>query len=242
MTTQPNERPDANQLLLTGGKAPESVDFGQTPPATVAGTLLSGPTSYHAREFDKANPGQGPLRYWPDGNPVYGVFLDLDIPGMGIRRLYVEKLRMTTAIQQAMLRAGVRKVEPGGWLSVMWTGTEAGQGNLPANTYFAEYRPAGTQVPNGNAVLGNGVPAQAPAQWQQGVPGIVNQAPQTTTTYAPPSAPQVPAQPSAPPTPQPTAPQPAPVAQAPAQVLTETIAAAMRNAGLPTDGYVIVPG
>src|SRR3954468_603854 len=65
--TQMTERPDANQLLLTGGKAPEAADFGPTPPATVSGRLLSGPTTYHAREFDKANPGQGPLRYWPDG-------------------------------------------------------------------------------------------------------------------------------------------------------------------------------
>jgi hypothetical protein len=180
--TQMTDRPDANQLLLTGGKAPEAADFGPTPPSTVAGRLLSGPTTYHAREFDKANPGQGPLRYWPDGNPVYGVFLDLEIAGVGVRRLYVEKLRMTTAIQQAMLRAGVQKVEGGGYLSVVWTGTEVGAGALPANTYFAEYTKAENgALPSGNGLLMNGG-QHAPAQWQQGVPGAVNapaQAPQS---------------------------------------------------------------
>jgi hypothetical protein len=240
--TQMTDRPDANQLLLTGGKAPEAADFGPTPPSTVAGRLLSGPTTYHAREFDKANPGQGPLRYWPDGNPVYGVFLDLEIAGVGVRRLYVEKLRMTTAIQQAMLRAGVQKVEGGGFLTVVWTGTEVGAGALPANTYFAEYTKAenGT-LPSGNGLLMNGG-QHAPAQWQQGVPGAVNAPAQAPQSYAPQQyAPQAPQQVQIP-APAPSAAPAVPVAQAPAQVLTETIAAAMRNAGIPTEGYTIVPG
>lgn len=242
MTMQTNDRPDANQLLLTGGKAPEGADFGPTPPGTVAGKVLAGPTTYHAREFDRANPGQGPLRYWPDGNPVYGVYVDLDMPGHGIRRLYIEKLRMTTAIQQAMLRAGAHTVDPGGFLSVTWTGTETGQGNMPANTYYAEYSPPGV-LPPANKILTNGqataqVAHSGPAQWQQGVPGatLPQYVPTQTApapTYAPPPAPPVQPQPamSAPPV-QPPAPQ----------ALTETIAAAMRNAGIPTDGYTIIPG
>jgi hypothetical protein len=232
--TQATDRPDANQLLLTGGKAPEAADFGSNPPGQVAGKVLGGPTTYHAREFDRNNPGQGPLRYWPDNNPVYGVYIDLDT-AQGMRRLYVEKQRMTTAIQQAMLRAHVRGIEIDGYLVVTWTGTETGQGNMPANTYTAEYTPPGAQPP-ANMILSNGgatTPAaqSALAQWQQPAPSATHPgyAPQATQTYSPPTP-----APAAPVAPAPTTPS--------HPVLTETIAAAMRNAGIPTDGYLIVPG
>jgi hypothetical protein len=76
------------------------------------------------------------------------------------------------------------------------------------------------------------LPAAPPAAWQQGVPGVPTPAAYPSLPTVTPNHVQPPAQ---------VMPMAAP-ASAPTNVIPESIAAAMRNAGISVDGYTIVPG
>lgn len=141
---------DHGQDLLMGSKSPTSLTFGKTPGLVKGGKIIDGPTEYHVREYDPSGK-PGALRYFDDGNPIKGVWIDLQTQerdpsnpdDQGVRRLYVDKPRLRYAIRDAILTTGARECERGGDLYVMWTGYEdAGTAN-PAHTYSAQYtRPA----------------------------------------------------------------------------------------------------
>ena len=212
--------PDPNDVLNGGGGAP-SLDMPQ-------GVWVGGPVraakTYHVREYDPNNPGRGALRYFPSGDPIYGVVYDVqtsertDADDDGVRRMFVEKVRQLNAVRDAVAAAGAKGVEIGGTLMMCHTGTERGKGANEANTYAAHYTRPVHAVP--------GAPAAPQPAYQM-----------------PPAQPQVPAYAPQPAYAAPAAVQAVPQPQAPAQpVITETVAAAMRNAGIPTDTYTIVPG
>lgn len=255
--------PDANDLLLSGGRAPEPLKFTQLG-VLIGGRVMSKPKGYHVREYDPRNPGSGAPKFDDNGNPIFGVHVDLDIAGVGIRRLYIDKPRLTTAVRDAMRAAGVQSIELDGALYAAWTGEEASNGGQPAKTWQATYSPPGA-APSPAAILAtNGpvlpaaglatVPASIPAQRQpfdlgavaqQAVAhGFYGQATGATAPPATPAAPVVPASVPVAPAPE-TASQVTPsVNSVPSgpPVITETVAAAMRAAGIPTDGYTVVPG
>ena len=133
--------------FMSAGKAPTALDFGKVPGIAKGGTILAGPTEYHVREYNPLSPGQGPLKYYEDGNPVKGWHFDLQTTeretpdDKGIRRLYVDKGRMREAIQEAIRAAGAISPQVGDQLFVTWTGEELGAVGLPAKTWAAQYIP-----------------------------------------------------------------------------------------------------
>jgi len=261
--------PSGDDVLMGGRVTP--ADFGKVPGREIGGRVLSGPTRYHAREYDRENPGGGALKYYDDGNPIFGVTIDLDTTERlshddnGVRRLYCDKPRMLSAIRDAIRAAGGEKLERDGFLFVRWTGDEEGKGSIRALTYTARYTPPGAAVINAGgtpgpsgarvaqAVLG-AVPYAAPAV------GAVPYAAPALVQYAPPAAPPVPAPYAAPapPAPAPVAYEPRPpILEAPAPVgyqatpdavpavgspIPESVYRAMINAGLDVSAFTPVPG
>jgi hypothetical protein len=257
MTTTPHTPPpSADDVLMGGGSAPPRAEWAG-PGARVEGLIVGKPRTYHSREF--APDGKGPLKYFPSGDPIWAVMVDVQTnmrgpDDNGIRRLYVESMRMTSAVRDAVRVAGASGLEPGAWLSVTLTGTEAGVGSIPANTWAAEYRrpnAAPTPVPNAPSAPATPLQRQQQAaaargyapEWQQAHTVTYGQ-PAGEVTYGTPAqtfAPPVPVSHYAP-TPPPAMPMPEPVAAPPARVITETLAAAMRNAGVDVSSFTIVPG
>lgn len=250
--------PDANDLLLSGGRAPEPLKFTQLG-VLVGGRVMSKPKGYHAREYDPRNPGSGAPKYDDNGQPIFGVHIDVETPE-GIRRLYVDKPRLTTAVRDAMRAAGVQVIELDGYLYVAWTGEEASNGGQPAKTWAAQYTPPGT-APSPAAILSGPVsppagmtaahPVQPSAGSGRGFYGqlAAGQQQQYAGATAPPAQPAAPAYLSPEPPPSwavaPSAPEPqatTPATQAGPPVITQTIAAAMHAAGISTDAYTVVPG
>src|SRR3954469_20773947 len=105
----------------------------------------------------------------------------------------------------------------------MWTGTEQGVGAMPANTYAAHYAPPG---PNPLAVPALAIPApQAPAQPLPAAlpsPAVYPSLPTPAPNHVQPAAQVMPV---------------AAAASVPTNIIPESIAAAMRNAGISVDGY-----
>ena len=245
---------DANSVLM-GATAPKRLDLeiGQW-----AGGPIVAFSDYHAREYDASNPGAGALKYFPSGDPIKGVAVDMttasrtDVDDDGTRRLWADKQRLLKAIREACLAAKCAEgIDVGGTLYVCWTGTEKGKGGGDANTYAAQYTPSPAQHAkmSGMNIPGGTIPPAPNA------PQPVSVAPQSIPPM-PPSAPQWPQniQQGPPPSwaadavreavvPQPVPAPPVAVPSVPARrTLPASVAAAMANAGIDTSEYDIVPG
>lgn len=263
MTQTTHQQPDANDVLMGGGGAASAT--WETPGSIVGGRIVAKPQSYQLREFNRANPGSGALMFYPSGDPIMGIRVDVQTPERlnadddGVRRIYVEKKRQLAAVRDAVRAVGETGIQMGGHLSMTWTGLEQGEGTEPAKTWAATYKPPTTGVP---AVPRQGMPQQPPAAayaptQQQYAPTVAGQPVQpqyapTTTTWPQPPAAAWPAPGTAAPAPtdDPWAnaigaaaslPAQAPAPQ-PTNVITETMAAAMRNAGVDTSLFSIVAG
>lgn len=210
------ERPDPMALLFGSGAPTLQVPmpgpgFANGPKA--GGTVASEPESYHAKEYDKDNPGGGAPAFYPSGDPKWGLRFDLKTAERtgpdddGVRRLYVEKRRLRAAIRDAIMATGSDRLELGGELFVWVTGTEPGQGGgNPATTYAASYRRPG-QVQLAGAATSTAAVAQQ--QMQQAIA--------------------------------PTVAQPIPTVVQGKPKIPATVAAAMVNQGMDISGYEIVP-
>jgi hypothetical protein len=240
---------------MWSGKAPKAAEWPNNG-WVVEGEVIGTPKSYHVREFDKENPGGGKLRFYSSGDPVLGVTIDLktslrelgDPEDAGIRRAYVDKTRLLMAVRDAVRAAGADGVEVGGYLSIMRTGTEDGQGTTPATTWAAKYQRSGQwQRPVA-------IPA-GPPEWAQG-PRVSVGAPQPQNRGGwqgqPLTQPQVPA-PGAVDvwSGQPTPGMPAMAHQHATQAasmpstkptITASAAAALVNGGVDVSGFNTVPG
>lgn len=159
--------PDANDVLMGGGGAP-TAKFEQIG-TTIGGRIVAPPRAHQEREYNPTNPGQGALKTFPSGDPIYGLTVDVqttlrdpsNAEDDGVRRIYVEGKRLKEAVRDAVRSAGGEKLEVGGELYVSFTGLgEAASATVnPPKLYAARYIPA-AQAP----VMGGQPPAAPPVQ------------------------------------------------------------------------------
>jgi hypothetical protein len=132
--------PDA---FLMGGGVPSAsfLHIGDG----VAGTITESPTLQQQRDFTSGEP-----KVWDDGNPMMQLVVTLQTDQYdekiedddGRRRIYV-KNAMKKAIADAVRKAGAKKLDVGGVLSVRYTadGEAAKKGINPPKLYTAQYTP-----------------------------------------------------------------------------------------------------
>lgn len=247
-----------NETLMSGGSAPKAADWPSNG-WTVEGEIITSPGQRQAREFDRDNPGGGKPKFYPSGDPVMELTIDIKtslrdigVPDdTGIRRIYMpmDKWRMVNAVRDAVRAAGAEGLEVKGWLSVTRTGTEPSKGGgTDATTWAATYKRPGTwtrpvAIPAGPPDWATGSP-QGPAGGSVAA-GAPNGYGQVLTQ--PQGAPAPVDVWSGQPTTQPAAIQPQPQATpAPGLTtkppITASTAAALANAGIDISGYTIVPG
>jgi hypothetical protein len=151
------QQPSANDLLNQSGKG-VGLKMGKNHAAQgqmLGGKIVSDPQTYHVREFDANNPGNGPLKYFPSGDPIYGLTVDVQTdqrdPSIedddGVRRMFIEKKRQLNAVRDAVRQAGASGLAIGGTLYMAWIGEEAGKGASPAMLWAAQYTPPAVTVP-----------------------------------------------------------------------------------------------
>src|SRR3546814_3652970 len=93
--TQPQPTVDANDILFGGGSSAPAIKF-DTPGVEQGGRVVTKPQARQEREYDPRNPGKGALKFFPSGDPIMGIVVDvqtnerLDADDNGIRRIYVE--------------------------------------------------------------------------------------------------------------------------------------------------------
>lgn len=146
--TQPT-LPNANAWLMGGGVPSAKFDAIGT---TVAGTITEQPTIQQQRDFDTGQP-----EFWDDGNPKYMLVVHLETkqrdPSVdnddGTRALYVRSF-LQKAIRDAVRLAGGDGLEPGGHLSVTYTGdgTPPRRGANAPKLYTATYKLPTAQAAN----------------------------------------------------------------------------------------------
>lgn len=121
-----------------------------TPGTTVTGTLTRPYREVQAMKFGTQTPDT-----WPDGSPKMQAVIDLQTTERdpanpdddGTRTLYVSSTKMRRAIADAIKKAGASDLEPGGTLTVTFTGFDPQSKNpaQPAKLYTASYlKPTGT--------------------------------------------------------------------------------------------------
>lgn len=220
--------PNGNDVLMGGGGA-RSAQFDAIGDR-VGGRIVGKPTAYQVREFSPTPGTQGALKFFPSGDPIMGLYVDVQTPMRGdaeddgVRRLWLEKQRQIKAVRDAVRAAGADGVEVGGHLYLTYTGTEPGKGTEPAKTWAAEYAAPRTVVP-------------VPGGSQTGQTGQASQTSQTGQAAQPYASP---APTQAPPATAPM-PQQQPAATGKPQI-TAAVAAAMANAGVDLTQFDVIPG
>lgn len=213
---------DANEILMGGASGP-GAKFAE-PGDSITGEILRF-SGRQERVYDPKNPGNGPLAFFPSGDPIMGIVVvlqtqqrDPSIPGDdGVRTVYVEGQELKATVRRAVQAAGAKGLEVGGLLTVTFTHRENPYDTKSKKFYTAEFVPA-------RAAAANTALLQSPAPQQYAAPAPPQQ------QYAP-QAP-VPAgygQPA--PQPQYGQPQGYPQAVAPAQHMTPEQMAALGQLG-----------
>lgn len=160
MTTTPN----ANDVLMGAGGAP-AAKFSD-PGTTWEGTIVSPPQSHQVRNYDPNNPGGGTPKFFPSGDPVMGLTVDIQTAVRdvtiedddGIRRLYLDGRYDKEAVRNAVRAAGSPGLEVGGVLKITFTRREDPMDKRSRKFWDVTYTPAGNA-----ALMADTAPA-APAQ------------------------------------------------------------------------------
>lgn len=168
MTTNPN----ANDVLMGGGGVP-SAKFA-TPGDSIKGRIVAPPQAYQVRDYDRNNPGAGELKFYPSGDPIMAIYVDLatDLrdPSIedddGIRRVYVEGRYIKEDVRNAVRTAGAPGLEVGATLELAFTHREDPEDKRSRKFWQARYIPAGNaalMAPDARAAAPAPVQAPAPA-------------------------------------------------------------------------------
>jgi hypothetical protein len=199
-----DQAPDANEILMGGGGAPtakfvEGVPFG--------GAIVAKPRAHQEREYDPKNPGHGALKYFPSGDKIMGITVDVqtnermagDAEDTGVRRIYIEGKRLKDATRAAIRASGAAGLEVGGELYVTQTGREPDENgritDQSPKLWDVRYVPAATAALNGppnNGMVTQAPPSPAMTQTAAGVATAFG--PATTAPQYPPPAQAAPAQ------------------------------------------------
>lgn len=121
---------DPNDFLMGGGGGNPAWKFDE-PGTTHSGTVIS-LKAKQEREYDKQNPGGGALKFFPSGDPIMGVLVDVRTderdPAIdsddGKRTFYIEGRYLKEAVREGVLAAGAKGLEPGGRITVTFTHRE----------------------------------------------------------------------------------------------------------------------
>jgi hypothetical protein len=135
---------NGNDLLMGSGGHPWA-KWNQVGDA-VEGECVAAPTQRQSRDFDTGDPA-----VWPNGDPKLELLvllqteeLDNDIAGDdGVRAVVLPVgTQRFRAVQRAVREAGARGIEPGGFLSVKYTGDQPHErrGFNPVKQFAATYK------------------------------------------------------------------------------------------------------
>ena len=191
----PRDTRSANDILMGGGGAP-AWQFEQPGVRKVA-RITKPPQSKQEREYVPNQPGAGKPKFFPSGDPIMGVTVEVqtnerdpsDPDDDGKRTFYIEGKRLKEAVREAVRAAGANGLEVGGTLDVTlthydepndrksgrnWQITYTLPGNnvlmdaAPATQGFGQQQPPATYNPQQAQATGNGWGQQQPPQ-QQGM-------------------------------------------------------------------------
>ncbi|MFJ1510932.1 hypothetical protein [Cellulosimicrobium funkei] len=140
---------DANAILMGGGGAP-SAKFAN-PGDSIRGRIVAPPQAYQERDYDRNNPGGGDLKFYPSGDPIMSLYVDVQTdlhdPSIqdddGVRRVYVEGRYLKADVRDAVRTAGAPGLEVGGVLELTFTHREDPQDKRSRKFWQAKYVPAG---------------------------------------------------------------------------------------------------
>lgn len=135
-------QPSANDVLF--GSGVKSIDTS-TIGVEAGGVIVGAPEAYQVREYDPTKPGGGAPRFYPSGDPIMAVRVDVQTSQResatddGRRRIYIESQRMMGAVRDAVRASGANALEVGARLYVTKTGKERTESGVEANTWSARY-------------------------------------------------------------------------------------------------------
>lgn len=132
-----NEDYDEIDHLVMG--APPAVKFDQ--PGDMIQGRITRVYQVQQTDFDTREP-----LWWEDGQPKMQVVIVIDVPGEGLRSLYMGSKGTREAIRDACREAG-RGLRPDGYISVKYTGNGEPfkKGAKPPKIYQAAYDPPGVK-------------------------------------------------------------------------------------------------
>lgn len=149
MTTTPT---NANDVLMGSAGAP-TAKFDE-PGATWEGQIVAPPQAHQVRKYDKDNPGGGELQFFPSGDPIMGVAVDIQTTVRdatiedddGVRRVYLDGRYNKEAVRNAVRAAGAQGLEVGGHLKITFTHREDPTDKRSRKFWTVVYTPAGNSA------------------------------------------------------------------------------------------------
>lgn len=159
--------PDANSVLMGQGGAP-ACKFDE-PGTTWEGQIVTPPEAHQIRDFDPNNPGAGALKFFPSGDPIMGVTVDIQTTHRdplideddGVRRVYLDGRYNKEAVRNAVKASGANGLEVGGHLRITFTRREDPMDKRSRKYWDVTYTPAGNAALMGGQDRASGhVPAQ----------------------------------------------------------------------------------
>lgn len=168
---------DANALLMGGGGAPTWKFDGEGVRST--GTITAPPQAKQEREYDPTNPGGGNPKFFPSGDPIMGITVEVQTDQRdpsrhdddGKRTFYIEGKRLKDAVRDAVRAAGASGLEVGGKLDVTLTRYDTPGDRRSGRNWSIVYTPAGNAALMGEQAPAAAAPAPAPAEQTQTLPG-----------------------------------------------------------------------
>lgn len=186
----------ANDTLM-GGKSVEALPLGRRAGQAAGewrgGRIVAGPEEFLVREPKKKDGGLGDVKRYPSGDPIKGVYVDVEVNGLGTRRVYIDgslkadqyrsrRRAVVDAVQQAE-RDGL---EVGGELYLAWIREVETGAPSPAQDWQAAYKPPANAALFAGAAPFGGAPVATPAYGGAPVPQQAPPVQQYPTAAQPP--------------------------------------------------------